>query len=401
MPQTQPIRYTPRVPIRGRRAPAPIPQGIVFALALHMGLFSVYSLVMGLLAKTVLTAPFAALRWGLLSFFTCLLLLAWNPVLERLRARGVDVTRPRLSSWGVYFGTFLVIAFAATTLRSALAPWALGFALEPRLFWQFVAQLFVPCVIAVAAIEFFLSRRRSRLGWLAVSERLERDQERLRLDFVALDDHLRREASQHLHGEVQSRLLMASALLIRSQHAPDEATAADLLNRVQEQLDELRGEGVAHARDLLETTESDRPLSQLAAELAERFRAVIPVELTIEPSALACEDRLATELRRPTHLLLEETLLNAFRHGRPSRIQVRLGCDGEAPGTDAEELVLTVDDDGLGFKPGASSVGLGLSALREAFEREGGRLELSSRPGHGTRATMRLPLRVPVAGGRA
>jgi signal transduction histidine kinase len=399
MPKTQPSPPSPGVPSAVCRLPTAIPQGVLFGLALHLGFFAVYSTVMGSLARTMGIPPHAALRWGLLTFLTSLALLAWNPLLERLRARGFDGTRldvrcPRLSSWVVYFGTASLLAFAAAALRSALAPWALGFALEPRLFWQFVAQIVLASVTAIAAIEFFASRRRSRLEWLAVSERLEHDQERLRLELVALDDRLRREAAHHLHGEVQSRLLMASALLMHAQAAPSDAEARPLLSRAREQLDLLRGQGVAHARDLLGTSEADRPLSQLAMDLAGRFRAVVPVELVIEPAAEAAEDHLEAELRRQTHLILEEALLNAFRHGHPSRIRVRLAASGP------RELVLTVQDDGLGFEPGASFAGLGLSALRDEFEQAGGRLDLASRPGRGTRVTMHLPLRAPVAGAR-
>jgi signal transduction histidine kinase len=380
----------------------------MFGLVLHLGFFSVYSLVMGSLAKTVGIPPHAALRWGLLTFLTSLALLAWNPLLERLRAQGFDVTRPRLSSWVVYFGAGVLLAFAAAALRSALAPWALGFALEPRLFCQLAAQIVLPSLIAIAAIEIFASRRRARLEWLAVSERLERDQERMRLELVALDDRLRREAAHHLHGEVQSRLLMAWALLKQAQAAPDGASARRLLHRVQEQLATLREEGVAHARDLLGASEAERPLSVLAQELAERFREVVPVELATEATVTACEERLPAELRRHAHMLLEEALINAFRHGRPSRIRLRLALAEahEAPASESlrsepRALVLTVEDDGVGFVPSAFTPGLGLSALREAFEHGNGRLEMESRPGRGTCVTLHLPLSPPVAGGRA
>lgn len=65
----------------------------------------------------------------------------------------------------------------------------------------------------LAACEVFLARRRTRVAWLAASERLERDLARSCAELVETDDRLRREAAEHLHGEVQSRLLMAWALM--------------------------------------------------------------------------------------------------------------------------------------------------------------------------------------------
>ncbi|MBO9539306.1 hypothetical protein J7643_01785 [bacterium] len=328
-------------------------------------------------------------------------MLSWTPALERLDRWVGVLTHPRLASWIVYYGVYTLLAFAGAWLRSALAPWALGYALEPRTFLQFMALLFFALLISAMGIEVFASRRRARLEWLAVSERLEQDQERRRFELVAVDDRLRREAAQHLHGDVQSRLLMAWALLKHALDAATETAAAGHLERVQEQFEHLRGHGVRQARDLLGAAETDRPFSQRVTELVTRFQAVIAVELVMEPDVPAWEEYLPPALRRQAHLLLEEALINAFRHGQPSHIRVCLASLGALEGSMPAELRLTVEDDGVGFDPDRSSRGLGLSALSNELEQEGGRVALVSLPGHGTRLTVQLPLPLLVAERRA
>jgi len=66
---------------------------------------------------------------------------------------------------------------------------------------------------------------------------------------------------------------------------------------------------------------------------------------------------------------------------------------------DAEGLTLTVADAGVGFDPRTLRVadgtegGFGLLGIRERLESIGGRLEITSAPGEGSRVTLIVPLR--------
>lgn len=80
---------------------------------------------------------------------------------------------------------------------------------------------------------------------------------------------------------------------------------------------------------------------------------------------------------------LQEGLANAARHANANQIQVHLRCDGT-------EITLSVEDDGDGFSPHEEQRnGVGLRNLRERFELIGGKMELASSPGGGTRLTGR------------
>jgi signal transduction histidine kinase len=62
---------------------------------------------------------------------------------------------------------------------------------------------------------------------------------------------------------------------------------------------------------------------------------------------------------------------------------------------DPRELSAWVLDDGCGFVPRAAApggTGAGLASMRERAALIGGRVAVSSMPGHGTRVELRLPL---------
>ena len=82
--------------------------------------------------------------------------------------------------------------------------------------------------------------------------------------------------------------------------------------------------------------------------------------------------------------IAQEAIQNALRHANAGRVAVSLaGDDGR--------LVLQVEDDGVGFDPGAPearSRRLGLTSMEERARRIGAKLEIASSPGAGT--TVRL-----------
>jgi len=78
----------------------------------------------------------------------------------------------------------------------------------------------------------------------------------------------------------------------------------------------------------------------------------------------------------------QEAITNASRHAKPTRISVSLGFEGRS-------VRLVVEDDGVGFtpgaKPGGERRGFGLVGMQERVELLGGTVEITSSPGHGTR----------------
>jgi signal transduction histidine kinase len=92
-------------------------------------------------------------------------------------------------------------------------------------------------------------------------------------------------------------------------------------------------------------------------------------------------EEVSVELLR----ILQEALTNARRHSGARNVEVRLRAESEA-------LVAAVIDDGRGFRSASTRTGVGLVGMGERVEGLGGKIEVSSRPGEGTKVTVKVPL---------
>ena len=112
-----------------------------------------------------------------------------------------------------------------------------------------------------------------------------------------------------------------------------------------------------------------RTLQQVVEDLAQRYD--VRTATAIEQQVVVSPERADAILR-----ITAEALRNAVRHGRASRVEVGLSGD---------PLVLTVEDDGRGFQPGATTgTGFGLTSMRERAEGAGATYALRSAHGRGT-----------------
>ena len=83
------------------------------------------------------------------------------------------------------------------------------------------------------------------------------------------------------------------------------------------------------------------------------------------------------------YFIVSESLVNARRYAGADAVRVRVACADE-------ELLVEIADDGAGgADPGS---GTGLRGLADRIDALGGRLEIESPVGAGTRVSARLPL---------
>ncbi len=123
-------------------------------------------------------------------------------------------------------------------------------------------------------------------------------------------------------------------------------------------------------------------LCQLADDCFEsspiRCRKEVPLGLPVVP--------IGAELRHHLALTVKEALTNALKHSRASTVRMRLTWN-------PPELVVAVEDDGIGFAAdGDSSQGNGLRNQVTRMQEIGGTVETKSAPGHGTQVTLRVSL---------
>jgi PAS domain S-box-containing protein len=132
--------------------------------------------------------------------------------------------------------------------------------------------------------------------------------------------------------------------------------------------------------------EKQRPFVESVEALVEQNRQATPkrnVRLVVEEVfSVGLPAEASVELLR----VVQEALTNVRRHSGARDVEVRLRTEDEGI------VVIEVADDGRGFDTTAAQGGVGLSAMRERVEAVGGEIEVSSRPGEGTKVTVRVPL---------
>jgi signal transduction histidine kinase len=127
---------------------------------------------------------------------------------------------------------------------------------------------------------------------------------------------------------------------------------------------------------------ADRQLDQALKEMANEFGARSCVVTVVEVDGEAAS-QLASRAGDVVQLV-REALSNVGRHGAATTCRVSLQI-GEAG------LSLEVDDDGRGFDVDTTTLGMGLSNLRERVESLGGVLQVESSPGEGTTVRATFP----------
>jgi signal transduction histidine kinase len=182
----------------------------------------------------------------------------------------------------------------------------------------------------------------------------------------------RRRIARELHDGLAQEL----AFIISRAHqlaAEREEPAGHIARAAERALGESRHAIATLARPL--EAGLDASVAQAAEEVAARER--VTLELDLEQGVIV-DDSVHDAFMR----IVREAVSNAIRHGHARSVRVRLAR--------ADELVLCVEDDGVGLGDGPGP-GFGLISMRERAHALGGTLDVAPRRPHGVRVEVRLP----------
>ena len=95
---------------------------------------------------------------------------------------------------------------------------------------------------------------------------------------------------------------------------------------------------------------------------------------------------LSTEIELVIYRVAQEALTNVLRHAEAAHCRVELNANDGM-------IELRVDDDGVGMaSPDRRTETIGIEGMRERALLTNGTLDIKSRPGEGTRVTLRVPV---------
>jgi NarL family two-component system sensor histidine kinase LiaS len=191
--------------------------------------------------------------------------------------------------------------------------------------------------------------------------------------------------ARDLHDSVKQQVFATSfqvaaarALMEEDTEAAEEhlAQAEELARQAQRELNVLIGE-------LRPAALEGKGLSSALRDYVEDWsrRAEIPAEVHVRG-----EREVPLEVEQAIFRVAQEALANVAKHSGAGSAEVDLIYTSDS-------LTLRVADDGRGFDPAKNpGEGFGLQSMHERLEKLGGRVEVESVPGTGTRVTCVCPL---------
>lgn len=263
---------------------------------------------------------------------------------------------------------FRVLACSADGVWSLTGP-TLAVTLKPYL-WErtwFVTIAGLSMLGAVALTSRLVERRRYRRRLAVVETRAAVERERLRI-------------SQDMHDDIGSILTQVSQLSDLGQsETGDPAAAKGQFERIGSQarvavqaLDEIVWATNPKNDNLAQFAEY---VCRFADELFENSRARCWQEVpTVLPKV-----PLGADVRHNVFLALKEAFTNVLKHAGATEVWLRLVLNDH-------EVCVSVEDNGRGFEfEKVKAGGNGLGNMRTRLEECGGKMELASVPGKGTK----------------
>lgn len=300
--------------------------------------------------------------------------------------------------------------FSTPTIRSALGPRGLFLAVLATIFVVEAAVMFVLPIIFGRELNFLAEALIDSLlltvvvapllWWLIVLplQSLAQIRTQLLQRMLTVREEEQSRIARDLHdGLGQSLTSVLVALRAIEETTSDESLRANIKS-VREIGAETHEELRRLARGLRPPSLDDLGLSAALHRVVSELKTTSAGEhITIDTRE--CDgERLPKEVETALFRIAQESLANALKHARASRIDIRLGR--------ARDLVeLIVDDDGRGFdldgamRYSRTSQPFGLWSIQERAAMLGGNVRIATTPGAGTRVTARLPVKLePTAG---
>jgi signal transduction histidine kinase len=247
----------------------------------------------------------------------------------------------------------------------------------------FLSGLIIAALLALQVYHLSGATRRTEAIVRQRTEELRREiAERRRLQEEILDVSAREQQrlGRDLHDSLGQKLAGA-VFLSKALAQQDSGSAADTREQAGH-LNEILKESVAQvrliARGLSPVEVGEDGLAHALRRLADETTGIFSVACSFSSSG--SQRALDTKASNHLYLIAQEAVNNAIRHGQAKDVTIRLTADR-----------LVVEDNGAGFDSAKQAVnGMGLRIMQYRAEMIGGRLDIESHPGKGTRISCAL-----------
>lgn len=210
-----------------------------------------------------------------------------------------------------------------------------------------------------------LIREQALQNNIAMLEGQEAERQRISMDL-----------HDRLGGTLASLKFMIQSLYVKDNNLPPQAAKMDLL--LQDALKDVRGisqnmsVGILHKYGLAEALQDLKETAESTGTLQ--------VMLSLQGTA-----RLPKQKAVEVYYIIRELVTNVIKHSRATELYIQ--CL-----TEEEVLLLTVEDNGIGFDTTQRAKGIGLTNIEARAHKIHATLEIETTPGKGTSFFFRIPI---------
>jgi len=202
------------------------------------------------------------------------------------------------------------------------------------------------------------------------------------------EERLRRRIATELHDHISQNLAISKMKLdsLTDSAAPDQVkTLREITETLAQTIETTRSLTIEVSPPILYELGFEAAVGWLTRQTKQRFG--LDVEFTDDDKS----KKLDSDVRVLLFQAVRELLVNVVKHAKARKASV-------STKKVRNNIRITVEDNGVGFDPSSIKTrdytkgGFGLFNIKERLDQIGGKVEIHSRPGKGTRITLNAPL---------
>ncbi|CAL2081405.1 tetratricopeptide repeat protein [Tenacibaculum sp. 190524A02b] len=125
-----------------------------------------------------------------------------------------------------------------------------------------------------------------------------------------------------------------------------------------------------------------QPLTDLLQVLQEQYKNHFKITISIYPEEAL--QKISDKTKHFLHRTLQELINNIYKHANANLVTISL--------TIIDDIVLMIEDNGIGFDTSVKSKGIGLHNIQERVDNLQGQLSIDSTSRHGTTIIVKIPI---------